>query len=55
MNNHRTLLGLKGFVSAAGHQTFDHVVKRIVVVVVHDQFPAVINIYLHQDFFFSLN
>ena len=55
MNNHRTLLGLKGLMSATGHQAFDHVVKRIVVVVVNDKFPTVINIYLHQDFFFSLN
>lgn len=40
MDNERALFCLKQLVSAVSDETFDHVVKRVVVIVVQDNVPT---------------
>lgn len=54
MNNHRTLLSLQGIVTTRADETFDDMVKRVVVVIEQHNVPLVVqqdvgqNVFLRQ-------
>ena len=53
--DHGALLGLQRVVSACGHEAFDDVVKRVVVVVEQRQAPLVVKQHIGQDVFLRLD
>ena len=55
VHNHSTLLGLQRIMTTRGHQTFDDMIKCVVIVVEQNHMPFIAEDDFRKDIFLSIN